>query len=114
MKRLITCSDGTWDKPDDTTKDGKPLDSNVCLFYQSICSLDANNIRQLKIYDTGVGTGFSLKDKILGGVTGMGIDKKIKNIYTFLNQAMIYFSLALAGALIQQGVWPGLFVIAAF
>ena len=84
MKRLITCSDGTWDKPDDTTKDGKPLDSNVCLFYQSICSLDANNIRQLKIYDTGVGTGFSLKDKILGGVTGMGIDKKIKNIYTFL------------------------------
>lgn len=84
MKRLITCSDGTWDKPGDTDDSGKPLDSNVCLLYQAISPTGSDGIPQLKVYDTGVGTGYSLKDKITGGILGMGIDQKIKDIYTFL------------------------------
>jgi uncharacterized protein (DUF2235 family) len=82
-KRIITCSDGTWDKPGDT-KNGKPLDSNVCLLYQALLRQDQKGIRQLKVYDTGVGTGYSLHDKLLGGTTGLGINKKIKDIYTFI------------------------------
>jgi uncharacterized protein (DUF2235 family) len=84
MKRLITCSDGTWDKPGDTDDNGKPLDSNVCLLFNAITPTGEDGVPQLKMYDTGVGTGYSWKDKLLGGITGLGIDQKIKDIYTFL------------------------------
>lgn len=84
MKRLITCSDGTWDKPGDKGEDGKPLDSNVCLLFNAIEPVATDGTPQLKVYDTGVGTGYSWKDKLFGGITGLGIDQKIKDIYTFL------------------------------
>ncbi|MCJ8209765.1 DUF2235 domain-containing protein [Mucilaginibacter sp. RS28] len=84
MKRLITCSDGTWDKPGDKGQNGQPLDSNVCLLFNAIKSIADDGTPQLKVYDTGVGTGYSWRDKLLGGITGLGIDKKIKDIYTFL------------------------------
>ncbi|MDI1254790.1 MAG: DUF2235 domain-containing protein [Flavobacterium sp.] len=84
MKRLIICNDGTWDKPGAISKDGKPLDSNVCLLYQAVAKEGIDGVPQLKIYDTGVGTSYSLKDKLGGGILGMGIDKKIKDLYTFL------------------------------
>lgn len=83
MKRLITCTDGTWDKPGDKI-DGKSLDSNVCLLYNAIPETARDGIQQLKVYDTGVGSGYSLKDKLMGGISGEGIDKKIKDVYTFL------------------------------
>jgi uncharacterized protein (DUF2235 family) len=98
MKRLIVCCDGTWDKPgdmenvkpedlrkgkqDDAAKK-KPLDSNVCLLYNAILETE-NSTRQLKVYETGVGSGYSFKDQIEGGAAGAGIDKKIKDVYTFL------------------------------
>ena len=83
MKRLITCTDGTWDQPGDKV-DGKSIDSNVCLFYTAVREKDDFGIQQLKFYDTGVGTGYTLEDKLMGGITGAGIDKKIKDAYTFL------------------------------
>jgi len=86
MKRLITCSDGTWNKPGNTDR-GKPIATNVEKMYQCICPYGtANNetIQQLKYYDEGVGTGGSWKNKLLGGITGAGIDKNIKDIYSFL------------------------------
>ncbi len=84
MKKLIICTDGTWDKPGETDANGKPLDSNVCILYNAIIETDKNGIRQLKAYETGVGTGYSVKDQLGGGVMGAGIDKKIKDVYTFL------------------------------
>ncbi|MFD0751843.1 DUF2235 domain-containing protein [Mucilaginibacter calamicampi] len=83
-KRIITCSDGTWDKPGDKDKDGKPLDSNVCLLYNAIAPVGNDGVLQLKAYETGVGSSYSLRDKLLGGGIGLGIDQKIKNLYSFL------------------------------
>jgi len=83
MKRLITCTDGTWDKPGDKLN-GKSLDSNVCLIYTAIKEVAEDGTHQAKIYDTGVGTGYSLNDQLAGGITGEGLDKKIKDVYTFL------------------------------
>jgi uncharacterized protein (DUF2235 family) len=87
MKRLITCSDGTWNKPGNTDC-GKPVSTNVERMFQCICSedtsADGQTVPQLKHYDPGVGTGTSLADKLLGGITGAGIDKNIKDVYTFL------------------------------
>jgi uncharacterized protein (DUF2235 family) len=83
MKRLICCTDGTWDKPGDTIA-GKSLDSNVCLLYNAIEEIDQSGIQQLKVYDTGVGSGPGIKDQLSGGITGAGLDAKIKDVYTFL------------------------------
>ena len=84
MKRLITCSDGTWNSPGITDR-GQPVKSNVELIYNCIASEADNGIAQLKVYDAGVGSStYSWKDKINGGTTGAGIDKNIKDVYSFL------------------------------
>jgi len=85
MKRLIACTDGTWDKPGEKIH-GIPVDSNVCLLYDAILEQGEDGIRQLKTYDTGVGADHGIKDKLIGGLTGAGIDKKIIDVYTFLVQ----------------------------
>jgi uncharacterized protein (DUF2235 family) len=88
MKRIITCSDGTWNQPD--VKDrGVIVQSNVEKMFNSICSFgkskdNTQDVGQVKAYDQGVGTGYSALDKISGGITGAGIDKNIKDLYTFL------------------------------
>ena len=82
MKRIITCSDGTWNKisPDSNT--------NVVKMYNSICQdgVDekGDKVPQLKSYDEGVGTGYTIKDRMLGGATGSGIDTNIKDMYGFI------------------------------
>lgn len=83
MKRLILCSDGTWNRPG-ITDNGKPVKSNVELIFNCI-GKGSENTPQLKFYETGVGS--SLYDKIgniISGINGSGIDEKIKNLYTFL------------------------------
>ena len=82
MKRIITCSDGTWNTitPDAST--------NVVKFYNCICKYGVDEkgekVEQLKVYDEGVGTGYKLKDRISGGATGSGIDTNIKDMYVFI------------------------------
>ena len=90
MKRLITCTDGTWNRPGITDR-GKLVRSNVELMYNAIHEGKAKDgIIQLKLYDEGVGSStFDKKDKLLGGISGLGIDKNIKDIYKFL---MLNFS----------------------
>lgn len=83
MKRIIACSDGTWNAPG-TTDRGKPVSTNVEKMFNCICREDKDGTRQVKAYDQGVGTGYSTVDHLVGGATGAGIDKNIKDIYTFL------------------------------
>jgi uncharacterized protein (DUF2235 family) len=87
MKRIITCSDGTWNRPGITDK-GIPVRSNVELIFNCIPHEDNSNnekTKQLKFYESGVGSStFDLKDKLFGGIEGFGIDNKIKDIYTFI------------------------------
>jgi len=84
MKRIITCSDGTWNRPGIRDRD-KNVKSNVELLYNLINDTDEGGlITQLKFYETGVGSSsFDIKDNILGGISGDGIDNKIKDLYTF-------------------------------
>ena len=83
MKRIITCSDGTWNKPGKKDR-GIEVKTNVLKMYESICSEGKNNVSQVKVYDEGVGTGYTWKDRMLGGATGAGIDKNIKDMYEFI------------------------------
>lgn len=82
MKRIITCSDGTWNKPGCKDR-GKIVKTNVEKMFQAICDCDGD-VRQLKVYDQGVGTGFSFKDRLFGGAAGAGVDKNIKDMYIFI------------------------------
>jgi uncharacterized protein (DUF2235 family) len=82
MKRIISCSDGTWNQPG--TKDrGIEVKTNVAKMYECICHTGASDIKQVKLYDEGVGTGYSWNDRLLSGAAGAGIDKKIKDVYEF-------------------------------
>ena len=84
MKRIITCSDGTWNRPG--TMDRKVVvETNVEKMYKTICSSGPDGIKQCKIYDEGVGTGYTETDKISGGLTGHGLDKHIQDMYTFIS-----------------------------
>ncbi len=84
FKRIIVCSDGTWNRPG--IKDGdKDVESNVQIIYKCIAKKSNDGVRQVKAYDSGVGSStYSWKDKIFGGIAGDGIDKKIKDLYTFI------------------------------
>ncbi len=82
MKRIIVCCDGTWNKIGG--KDGNTIvQTNVEKMFNAICA-DGDGIQQVKAYVEGVGTGYTLTDKIMGGTTGAGIDKNIKDMYSFL------------------------------
>jgi uncharacterized protein (DUF2235 family) len=83
MKRIITCSDGTWNRPGDVDEDVQ-VKTNVEIMYNCIASTDSKGIAQVKIYDEGVGTGHGFRDRVLGGITGLGLDKNIKDAYTFV------------------------------
>jgi uncharacterized protein (DUF2235 family) len=83
VKRIITCNDGTWNTLETDER------TNVVKMYDSICrvgkDVEGNDVVQLKAYDEGVGTGYSWKDKVVGGATGAGIDKNIKDMYIFIS-----------------------------
>jgi len=81
MKRIITCSDGTWNKPDQKDE-GVVSPSNVSKFYKQILENGTDGIKQVSFYDEGVGTEWY--DKITGGLFGMGINKNIIQAYQFI------------------------------
>jgi uncharacterized protein (DUF2235 family) len=69
-KRIIFCSDGTWD---DSAKN-----TNVYKFYKALPA----TAEQVAFYDDGVGsTGLPL-NKLAGGAFGTGLFQKIKDGYT--------------------------------
>lgn len=76
MKRLIVCSDGTWNTPE--------KESNVYKMWRAIAPKDASGDIQKVFYDEGVGTEGSWLDKLRGGASGQGLDKNIQDGYRFL------------------------------
>lgn len=82
MKRIVVCCDGTWNKPGIEDR-GQPVETNVEKIYKAI-ECDNTMVHQVKYYGQGVGTSFAVTDQILGGSTGLGIDRNIKDAYKFL------------------------------
>jgi uncharacterized protein (DUF2235 family) len=81
MKRIVICCDGTWNLPDQQ-RNGVTCASNVTKIARCIASADSLGVRQLVFYDKGVGTGRF--DRLLGGACGLGIKRKILDVYRFL------------------------------
>jgi uncharacterized protein (DUF2235 family) len=79
VKKIVICTDGTWDKPG-TVEDGIPVPSNV---QKLACALTKNDEQVVK-YFPGVGTSGSLLNRILKGITGSELDGKIIEAYKFI------------------------------
>jgi uncharacterized protein (DUF2235 family) len=75
MKRIITCSDGTWNAPSEKAR------TNVQKIFDLILKRDSNGIAQAKFYDEGIGAQGGMVTRMLNGATGKGIDDNIKDIY---------------------------------
>ena len=75
MKRIVICSDGTWQSPETASP------THVMRLARGIAPEDAQGWKQVVYYDWGIGTE---GDAIRGGATGAGIDKNIMDGYRFL------------------------------
>ncbi|BAY47240.1 hypothetical protein SAMD00079811_48570 [Scytonema sp. HK-05] len=75
-KRLIVCCDGTWQQLT------SPYPSNVVKLAQSVKPIASDGVPQIVFYDDGIGIE---SQKVLGGATGLGIDKNIEDGYRFLS-----------------------------
>ena len=78
MKRIVICSDGTWNTPD-----GAAL-TNVTRIARAVLPTAPDGTAQVVFYDAGVGTEGSRLWRLLGGVSGKGLEKNIRDCYRFL------------------------------
>ena len=74
-KRLVICSDGTWNTPQTLT--------NVIKTVRCIKPVGEDGKHQIVFYDQGIGT-YNILDKIMGGVFGKGIEQNIIDAYRFI------------------------------
>lgn len=87
MKRIISCSDGTWNKPN-STFEGKTVRTNVQKIFDCINkegTKDGKTIKQIKYYDEGVGAEGNMFTKLFNGATGGGLDENILDAYKFIS-----------------------------
>ena len=76
-RRLVVCCDGTWNTPE------KENVTNVVSVARAVKPRDDQRNHQVVFYDWGIGTGNFL-NRLVGGVTGKGLDRNIRDGYRFL------------------------------
>ena len=84
MRRIVICTDGTWNEPDQKNEGfdvRRP--SNVVKVARGVLPVTSDGVSQIVYYDQGVGT-HSFVDKLLGGATGVGLVDNILQAYRFL------------------------------
>lgn len=84
MKRIVLCSDGTWNIRDMVDKmSGRRHPTNVTKVARAIKPMASDGIPQIVYYLEGVGTNGPL-DKVTGGAFGKGIELNILRFYRFI------------------------------
>jgi uncharacterized protein (DUF2235 family) len=84
-KRIVVCSDGTWNTPTQRDRDtGKPVPTNVVKTARTISGVSKDGIPQVVFYDEGVGADKWGLDRLTGGAFGWGLIKNIEDVYRFL------------------------------
>ncbi|KAI9824223.1 MAG: hypothetical protein M1832_002030 [Thelocarpon impressellum] len=93
-KKLIVACDGTWMNSDngiDNTSllslDPRPkpqIPSNVTRICRAIEAEARDGTPQVIYYQAGVGTGPGVRDKVIGGATGLGLSENIREAYDFI------------------------------
>lgn len=84
MKRIVICSDGTWNIRDQVDKvSGKRRPTNVTKLARGVLARDPHGVDQVVAYFDGVGTDGGL-DRFTGGAFGRGMEDNVRAIYRFL------------------------------
>jgi uncharacterized protein (DUF2235 family) len=76
-KRIVICSDGTWNDPEDEHP------TNVLRLARAIKPIASDGVKQVVFYDWGVGSYYAM---VRGGTTGLGMMKNIQDGYRFIVQ----------------------------
>lgn len=79
MRRLVICSDGTWNSADNEAER-----TNVALLSEAVRPTAHDGTEQRVCYDRGVGVEGGLLDKVAGGAFGTGLNKNILDCYRYL------------------------------
>jgi uncharacterized protein (DUF2235 family) len=82
MKRLVVCSDGTWNSRDAADEDGRDL-TNVARLANAIAERGTDGAAQEVYYHPGVGTGWWW-DRVTGGAFGAGLSRNVQACYRWL------------------------------
>ncbi|MCK4329862.1 DUF2235 domain-containing protein [candidate division WOR-3 bacterium] len=82
-KRIVICSDGTWNTPDQKDE-GEYRPSNVVKIARAVDTFSQDEKHQIVFYDEGVGADKWGLDRLTGGAFGRGLDKNILDAYRFL------------------------------
>lgn len=80
-KRLVVCSDGTWNRPEEDLRQDMP--TNVLRMARAVSPVASDRVAQHVFYDWGVG---SYHDALVGGITGRGLHKNIMDGYRYIVQ----------------------------
>ena len=78
MKRLVICCDGTWKRADEINV------SNIEKIARAVDPEPSGGPVQIAYYSSGVGTGATRTDRVLGGAFGLGLDTALVGAYRFL------------------------------
>jgi hypothetical protein len=81
-KRLIVCCDGTWNDADSAGEF-----TNVVRMARAILPADVRaggEMPQIVYYQSGVGTGADLVQRVLGGSVGLGLSRNVREAYSFI------------------------------
>jgi uncharacterized protein (DUF2235 family) len=78
-KRLVACCDGTWNDADAAAEC-----TNVARIAWAIKPVDNKGVAQIVYYHPGVGTGGDAIDVLVGGATGLGLSRNVREAYEFL------------------------------
>jgi uncharacterized protein (DUF2235 family) len=81
-KRLIVCCDGTWNDADSAGEF-----TNVVRIARAVLPTDLRGGRetpQIVYYQSGVGTGADLVQRVLGGSVGLGLSRNVRDAYGFI------------------------------
>ena len=77
MKRIVICSDGTWQTP------RQPDVTHVVEMARAVAPTAPDGTTQVVFYDAGVGTEGRI-NRLVGGISGKGLGKNIQDCYHFL------------------------------
>jgi uncharacterized protein (DUF2235 family) len=82
-KRIVICSDGTWNKPTQKAS-GKFCPTNVFKIKQTVAPVGKDGVPQIVFYDEGIGARGIMMSRLMRGATGLGLKKNIEDAYRFL------------------------------
>src|SRR5215211_6089291 len=77
-KRIVVCCDGTWNTANQG-RGGVPCPTNVAKIDAAVAERDASGVRQIPLYQPGVGT--NRWERLRGGAFGVGLSRNILALY---------------------------------